>query len=109
MTDDINLKTQQIDPAQASQHANMIAAGQVPSVHINNFLIMQADEASVRVVFSESFMKGIPPVARCSVVLRFEAAAELAVSLRSVLDKIVEATEAAVAKGLDNQESGTAD
>ena len=103
MTDDLNVKTETVDVSQASQLANMVAAGQVPALHINNFLIMQADEGSVRVVFSESIVPNVPPVARCSVVLKLEAANELATVLDQVLDQIVAAAEAEVAAELDNQ------
>ena len=103
MTDDISLKTHAIDPTQASQLANMAAAGQAPALHINNFLVMQADGDSLRIVFSESIVPGVPSVARCSVVLKLEAANELATVLDQVLDQIVAAAEAEVAAELDNQ------
>jgi len=108
MTDDINLKTQTIDPMQATQLANMTAAGQTPAVFVNNFLIMQAGVDSVRIVFSESAVPGVSPVARCSVVLPFEAAVELTNSLRTVLNQLVDAAEAEVAAELDNQPESAA-
>ena len=107
MTDDINLKTQAIDPKQATQLAYM-AAAQVPALHINNFMVMQAGRDILRVVFSESIARGVPSVARCSVILNLEVAVELAASLRCVFDQIEEATEALVAKGLDNQPESVA-